>query len=269
MNPTSAIMQVSGESFLVMLRPLSGERAKITDIIKVLALMSPSQISRIGEVIVNCPTRRELFLIKALVTQYPTLNIRFERNISSTATATVNVNANAPSLDIDSRFSVIAINPIEQLCSAAEIIMRRGVGVEGIFRLTHSLDRPEELRAFISLGRPVNMDGDHPLDIASMLKLYTRIGFPNLLTESDLTDITKTKDCSHYLGSLSPDRRQYLNLLGTICRKVDAHKDITRMDLGNLARVFGPNFFQHTDPLIELRLINLTIEATKLILSVA
>jgi hypothetical protein len=242
-------ISLTNHEVITFLRSHSGHPTAFADIVRKLSLMQPSELATMEKIVILGANRRELYAIKTLATFFPTLKFHVEM---------------AQTVPITGRFE-----PLEQLTMAAELLMQRGTIVEGIFRLACNFDRPEQLRRSIAAGIPVDMGSDNPLDIASMFKLYTRIGFPHLITENDLREMVKSGDCASYLSALSTDRRHFLALLGRLCRAIDSNKEINRMDLSNLARVFAPNFFQHPDPLTEMRLIGHTIDVTKLILASA
>lgn len=160
-------------------------------------------------------------------------------------------------------------NPMYQLRMAAELLIEKGHHMEGIFRLTKSLDRPDILASQIASGSPVDMSIDSPYDLASMFKVYTRKYHPNLLTEADISSIIAKQNASEYMASLSAERREFLTLLIQLCRAIDANKEENKMDLSNIARVLGPNFFQHPEAKVEMRLIAPTIDAVHIILATA
>ncbi|PJF19582.1 Rho GTPase-activating protein 1 [Paramicrosporidium saccamoebae] len=174
-----------------------------------------------------------------------------------------------PVTAVASNDSTERIDPMVQLTHAADLITQHGISVEGIFRLTKSLERPEELASIIAAGTRADMEHDSPYDLASMLKIYTRKYYPNILSESDITSINETGDAATFLSTLTAERRRFLALLGALCRTIDSHQETNKMSMSNLARVLAPNLFQHPDPMVEMRLILPTIEAARIIMNVA
>lgn len=245
-------------AFTALLRPESSIPPKFSDVIKHLAAFTPKQLAAIGEIQISAPSRRELLIINLLKQRHPTLRIR----ITQPCTA-----PEACCGTEDERTEFVA--PAEQLRVAAEIIALRGIEEEGIFRLMKNLSRVEELRAAIASGQRINMLGDSPFDLASLLKAYTRVNVPNLLDAEKIEQIVAANDATLYLSTLDPETREYVGFLGRVARNVASHQEKNRMDMSNLARVFAPNFFQHPDPLVEMKYIKATIEATKIILQSA
>lgn len=237
--------QAPAEQILSLIRTNYGP-PKVSQLLRHLTSYNLIQLNRFEPICLVSPTKREELTVKLLQRYFPELNIQM---IYSPAEPTQ------------------VQGPLEQFENAAKMLIQRGIEQEGIFRLTKSLTRPEELRIKIHSGDVVDWHQENLYDLATLFKCSLLKSLPEMLKEEDIRQIVATNDPSSYLSSLSPDRRRFLGLLGRVCRAIDGNKDRNRMDMSNLARVIAPNMFQHQDPLVEFRLINATIEATRIILS--
>jgi hypothetical protein len=232
------------ESLISLIRPQPLQRASLA---QTTELLVQSNEINIEPIILEDATVGEVLATRIVKSSFP--------NFPVTAIASNNV--------------VGRIDPMVQLIRAAELVAQKGIAAEGIFRLTKSLERPEELASEIAAGIQTDMDSDNPYDLASMLKIYTRKYYPNILSESDITSINETGDVTAFLSTLTAERCQFLALLGALFRTIDLHQETNKMSMSNLARVLAPNLFQHPDPMVEMRLILPTIEATGIIMRVA
>lgn len=236
--------QPNSEQILSLIRTNYGT-PKVSHLLRLLASYNLIQLTRVEAVRVDRPSKREQLTVKLVQRYFPELNIQMLDSSPEPAQAR---------------------EPLEQLEIASQILISRGIDQEGIFRLTKSLARPEELRAMIQSGTPIDLHRENLHDLAGLFKCSLLKSFPGMLTEEDIHQIVATHNPTAYLSALSQDRRRFLALLGQVCRAIDGNKDRNRMDMSNLARVIAPNMFQHHDPMVEFRLINPTIEATRIIL---
>ncbi|XP_055967109.1 protein FAM13A-like [Sorex fumeus] len=141
-----------------------------------------------------------------------------------------------------------------------DFLTEHGLAQEGLFRVAGSVRAVEELRRGFESGLPVRLDGGDVSAAASLLKRFVRELPGGLLTsaltphllqallddqtgaqESCLRDLIRELPHLHYC---------LLRYLCRFLRKVAEHQAQNRMDIHNLATVFGPNCF-HVPPGLE------------------
>ncbi len=243
-----------------LIRPQSKELPKISSVIAALSAVPPEHLAALGAIRVADATRREALLARTLAKHYPTLQITAQRAKKTLPFGRMGGEGDKEHGEDEH------IPPIEQLSEAARLIMEHGVREEGIFRLMRNLVRVNELVTAIHAGKLVNMQGDTPYDLACLLKAYTRIAFPRMLSAKEVEQTCAERSATALLESLPADRRAYLDLLINVSRAVVENTAANKMDYDALARVFAPNFFQDPDPLVEFKYIKPTIEAVAIIL---
>ncbi|XP_054994761.1 protein FAM13A isoform X1 [Sorex araneus] len=141
-----------------------------------------------------------------------------------------------------------------------DFLTEYGLGQEGLFRVAGSVRAVEELRRGFESGRPVRLEAGDVSAAASLLKGFVRELPGGLLTsalaprllqalpddqtgaqESCLRDLLRELPRLHYC---------LLKCLCRFLRKVAEHQAQNRMDIHNLATVFGPSCF-HVPPGLE------------------
>lgn len=163
----------------------------------------------------------------------------------------------------------VFLEPAIQLEICADLLLEKGVDKEGIFRKTHSLIRPAEIAESIRKGRKVDMTQDHEDDLAATFKQYARLMYPKMLTVESIHKINETDNVNNFLKDLSADCRQFLAILGKVCRGIAENEGINLMSMENIAKMFVPNMFQHDDLKTELDNNELACKAIQKILLVS
>ena len=232
MSPTAKVFdpeEVSSTIINIMRSP-TGYKYQITDLISVLATISPEQLSRIPEIVLDKPTLHDRSVLTALAMQYPQL-----------------------------RICTPYLAALENIDKVMEEISFRGLRKEGIFRLTFDLEGAARMTREVVAGESIDVINSDPYDLAIVIKGFTKLAFPNFLKISDLELFQTNGIITEYLETQNTHRREYLSKLSALCRKVAEQEDKNKMNLHNLARVFAPNMFQDLDPMVEMRWINTTI----------
>ncbi|XP_049645737.1 protein FAM13A [Suncus etruscus] len=134
-----------------------------------------------------------------------------------------------------------------------DYLTKYGLTQEGLFRVNGNMRVVEELRLKFESGSSVELGNGDVCAVASLLKLFLRQLPESLFTaalqprfiqllqddnigaqETHLKDLIRELPGTHYC---------LLKYLCQFLRKVAEHKEQNRMDIHNLATVFGPNCF--------------------------
>ncbi|XP_074396997.1 protein FAM13A isoform X6 [Zonotrichia albicollis] len=136
-----------------------------------------------------------------------------------------------------------------------EYLTQHGMTQEGLFRVNGSMKMVEQLRLQYERGEEVELvkDGD-VYSAASLLKLFLRELPDGIITsalhprfiqlyQDSRNDMQKESYLKELLKELPDAHYSLLKYLCQFLIKVAEHHVENRMNLGNLATVFGPNFF--------------------------
>lgn len=111
--------------------------------------------------------------------------------------------------------------------------------VEGLFRISGSSSAIKYFRATMDAGKtPSFLPVEDAHNVASLLKMYLR-ELPNPIINSQ-----SLPEPLNNLNSLDVLQTRVLNAILELMRTIDGNKELTRMDLPNLALVLGPNLIR-------------------------
>uniref|UniRef100_A0A8D0L6G6 Rho-GAP domain-containing protein n=1 Tax=Sphenodon punctatus TaxID=8508 RepID=A0A8D0L6G6_SPHPU len=137
-----------------------------------------------------------------------------------------------------------------------EYLAQHGLTQEGLFRVNGNLKMVEQLRLKYESGKEVDLakDGDVS-SAASLLKLFLRELPEGVITsalhprfiqlyQDSRNDVQRDSSLKELLTELPGDHYCLLKYLCQFLRRVAEHHTENRMNVSNLATVFGPNCFQ-------------------------
>ncbi|KAF2072798.1 hypothetical protein CYY_005872 [Polysphondylium violaceum] len=125
---------------------------------------------------------------------------------------------------------------------------------EGVFRISAGKSSIEALQQKIESGQPLELN--NVLDthvVSSVLKLFFRSlpeplifysSYQKYLSLSKLSAQQQLTELKRLISSLPVCNQTVLKHILGICNLVNQHKDVTKMDLNNLAVVIGPNILE-------------------------
>ena len=238
-------MGVSAEDSIRNAIMMGAANSSIASVLKVISGISMIELGRLRMVNVPMASKQEKLMCRLIKRQFPELKLQVKESVR--------------------RFGMMGAWDVIE--AAFNELANRGWKEVGIFRLKQSSKRTEELYQMMCEGGYVDFKNELCHDIANALKMYLLRRLPRMLEIEDIEEVVATRSLARVYMKWNDEQKKFISLLGQLCRRIDALSGVNRMDMGNLARVIGPNMFQHEDPKVEFDMINKTIEATRLILT--
>ncbi|CAD5215320.1 unnamed protein product [Bursaphelenchus okinawaensis] len=147
----------------------------------------------------------------------------------------------------------VPVPPVVTQC--VNEVERRGLNVEGIYRVSGSHDQMEKLRRQFDLGSSVNLGAiDDIHTVAGLLKLYLRLLpqqlvpfhiFNNVLNAFNSTRIPRERAlrCRQALDGLTIVNLRTLHVILSHLRVIASYSELNKMSEENLATIFSPTIF--------------------------
>lgn len=147
----------------------------------------------------------------------------------------------------------VLVPPVVTKCVAE--VEKRGLDVEGIYRVSGSHDQMDKLRRQFDASPNVDLNAVEDIHtVAGLLKLYLRLlpqqlvpfnVFSNLLNAFNSTRSTreKTLRCRQALESMTTANLNTLRAILDHLREVSNHAEYNKMSKENLATIFSPTLF--------------------------
>ncbi|KAI6176725.1 SH2 motif and Protein kinase C and RhoGAP domain containing protein [Aphelenchoides bicaudatus] len=146
----------------------------------------------------------------------------------------------------------VEVPPVLTLC--IDEINRRGLHMEGIYRVSGSHDQMDKLRKQFDACHPVNLEQEDIHNVCGLLKLYLRLlpqqlvpfmVFQNLLKAYNSSRNTreKTLRCQQALDELHEYNLYTLQVLLDHLRLVAEHSNYNKMTTENICTIFSPTIF--------------------------
>lgn len=145
---------------------------------------------------------------------------------------------------------------------AISYLEAKGLGEEGLFRISGNKATMEDLQLKIDCGMDYNLEEEvnDPHCVAGLLKQYVRVLPGGLICGKAqqrfvaAASLREESLMADYLAVMLPASlpRENYDLLKSLFlhfHKVVQHKDITKMTEANMATVWGPNLFLTDDPM--------------------
>jgi len=147
----------------------------------------------------------------------------------------------------------ITIVPFIEKC--IDYIEKNALDLEGIFRISGSLNEIQTLKANIDNGEDVDIDKiKDPHVVSGLLKLYLRelpeplmtfqLYYPFIYAESCKDPVTRLRYFKALIKELPEENRMLLQRLLTMMKRISENREKNLMSTSNLATCFAPNLLK-------------------------